>query len=414
MPYTPSSIKQKIIQKELAEKEAKAQAQKKQREEQRIKLKEKKIQQMKIAEFYKDLAKDCLEAALDGKSSCFFIENPKTKYQEILEDGNFEVIDHELTNEELFRNHRKIFYQMGFDESSIDDDLIEVDEDDFEDDFQDEDQDTESSNIVFKESELYYLHHKLNAIFEKGYDKINYMTADQSRFFLLISSSRFTRANQDSNVSEILIGLKDLLVLLTEYEKFDFSRTDVKNYFAEPANAIEKLKSHIKIIKDVLDRHRKSEKILKSKIIEKYYMSAPKRGSRKDSYKLFSVEWGNGGGSESSEFQDTFFIAWALEWIADDKSSHGLFESIFSFIELSIEDGYSSCLLEFEEFEEKSRDDDHKEGLFSDGIHVLVNLTKIQRIFECLGYQVEVKKVKRMPHLGNKNLAAKYELSLVW
>ena len=115
MPYSPLSLKQKIIQNELAKKKIKAEAQRKKRIEQRDKAKEKKKIEQELSAFYEDIGRPCVEAALDGKNCCYFTQDPRIKYQEKLKNGGFEVFVNEVSLEDFYDQHPELYYAIGLD-----------------------------------------------------------------------------------------------------------------------------------------------------------------------------------------------------------------------------------------------------------------------------------------------------------
>ncbi len=406
MPYSPLSLKQKIIQNELVKKKIKAEAQRKKRIEQRDKAKEKKKIEQELSAFYEDIGRPCVEAALDGKNCCYFTQDPRIKYQEKLKNGGFEVFVNEISLEDFYDQHPELYYSIGLDESLLDDNSEDIDYDCISDEDYEE--------VIFNEKDIHDLHHKLYKIFESGYDKINYLSKDQEIFFVRIANSRFNRGSEKSDTQLVLIGLKDLYFILIKYKNFDFLWNKSKSIYFQPENAVKKLISHIDTLKKLFDKLEQKEKLAKNKILEEKYKTKIAIAELKNkTYKVFQIDWNSGGTSNLKNNKNDFFLAWVLEWIADDSFDHCFFKSTFSFIEESISKKYSSCILDFYYFDEPYEKDDHKSGLFSDEIMMILSLRQIEGVFRALGFQTIIKN-KKITKKNFKNLLEHHELEISW
>ena len=392
----------------MAARKAKAEAQQAKRAEQRARAKEKELLEQEMAAFNGAIGKVCLESALDGQESYCISSDPREKFLKKLDDGGFHIEVLELTAEELCDNYPKIFDELGLSASDLNSD------EDFDGD-EDFDEDIELS--VFRDSELYELHAYLKKIFEEGYDKINYMSPTQTTFFTRVASSRFAEVNQKSNTILVVMGLKDILNMLTKYQNYDFSNARPRYFRPEPEDAFYKLIGNISHIRDVLERHRNSEKVIKSKFTPSIFTDDRKRSIREDVYKIYEICWGaeNDWDSFIQSDETDFFRAEVLEWIAYDVSEPpSFFESTFSFIEKSISKKYTSCVLDFEHYGEPDDELDHDQGLFSENKAIGMNIEQLFGVFKCLGYEVDLKKLKGPSKKDNGNLIARYELTLGW
>lgn len=404
MPYSPLFLKQKIIENELAEKKVKEDAQQKKRAEQRDRAKEKKRIEQELSVFYEDIGRSCVEAALDGKYCCYFTQDPRIKYQEKLKNGGFEVFANEISLEEFYDQHPELYYSIGLDESLLYDDSEDIDFDCINDE--------DDEQVIFNEKDIHDLHHKLYKIFESGFDKINYLSKEQEIFFVRIANSRFIRGSEKSDTQ--LIGLKDLYFILMKYKNFDFLWNESKSIYFQSENAVKKLISHIDTLRKLFDNLEKKEKLAKDKILkEKYETKIAIAELKNKTYKIFQIDWESGGANNLKNNKNEFFLAWVLEWIADDSFNHCYFKSTFSFIEESILKKYSSCILDFYYFDEPYEEDDHKSGLFSDEIMMILSMEQIEGLFRSLGFQT-TKKVKKIMKKDFKNLLEHHELEISW
>ncbi len=411
MPYSPESIKKKITERELALKKAIQDSLKVKRAEYRLKANEKKRIEKELATFNRELGKLCIEAALNGNNSCFFKDDPRVKYAKRIENGSFEFFTHELFIEELFDSHRDLFYSYGLNDSLLNfddvEDCVHIDDVDHHIEHFD--------SIDFDVKNLYKRFSYLYRIFEKGYDKINFMSDSQKRFFSAIAASRFNRGYDESQIKEIMGGLKDLYVILSKHKSLSFIEKDEKVFFKDPQAAIKELVSNIRALEDIFSEYEFYEKISKIKIAKKNSETqALKKHLRSKKYEVFEISWNSGGGSYLKDNQTDFFIAWVLECLSDDANGNRFFESVFSFIENSISEGFSSCQLDFEEYSKPYRENDHRQGIFSEDILMLMSLEQIEGIFKCLGYRTKLKKVQPASKKNIDNLICYYELILSW
>jgi len=213
------------------------------------------------------------------------------------------------------------------------------------------------------------------------------------------------------------MGLKDILNMLTKYQNYDFASDRARYFRSEPRDAFYKLIGNISHIRNVLERHRNSEKIIKSKSTPSIFTDDRKRSAREDVYKIYEICWdaGNDWDSFVESNESDFFRAEVLEWIAYDVSEPpSFFESTFSFIEKSISKKYTSCILEFEHYDEPDEGHNHNQGLFSENKAIGMNIEQLIGVFKCLGYQAELTKLKISSNRGHENLIGRYELTLDW
>ena len=405
MSYTAKSLLQKAKEIQAIEDAKRVADQLAKKEQKKIENAQKKLNQ----EFVNVIGVRCIEAALSNKYDCVISDAELVKFNAQIKACGLTVSKVTLTSEELKEDFPEKYEELGI-ESELESILSDLE--DLED--LDEDYDEENENIFDKN--LAEINDYLFNQFESALADDWHLTFIEKKITDEILSTGFKHSFSYDNDQELFNGLSELLQILKKYKvkgvidldsdmEFESCATKVIQELIEEIPTITKaLKKHNSVVDEVRSR---IDKELRSQELKINNLERSRDRLLSKTYTLNVIDWMSDNFTDSA---NSFLQPRTLCWIMNNP----LMMDLFKFIEKKIREKNRSCEILFKSFNQRYIDGKYFcSGIYFDDFLVEIPMESIQKIFECLGYHVNLTSTAPKSS-GPSDPIQKYCLKVSW
>lgn len=387
MSYSAKSLIQKV--KDLEEKEK----QKRERELKRLadEKKREQEQQKKDLHFFVTIGKNCIEAALDGKSCCLIDSKYLATFRsQILQCGlNIDIL--ELNPAELKEEYPEIYDQLD-----LDDQLLSL---------QKKYDEALNTGSNFYDTALAELNDSLYDLFEHAVEDEWHVHFVEKNIIDDINETSFMISDLYESDDALLQGMNELLNILKKYQDEEFVDEDsigdsyATPYLQQMISKIEDIETAIWNNKEIVSTISENAQDISNEIAE--FLD--------QDYSVATISWAKRGyGNVIKKYQ--FLSPNSLEWL----SNNPLIIDFFKIIEINIAAKEKSCEFIFDEYEEShNRSELLEKGLFFDDFLVEMTIDDLANVFRSLEYSVKVR-TSKVSTESPSNLTHKHTLVISW
>ncbi len=382
MSYSAKALLQKakeIQALEIARREADQLAKK---EHKKLENAQKKLSQ----EFTRVIGVRCVEKALSNEYNCVISDAELKKFNASIEACGLTVSKVTLTSQELKEDFPDQYEELGI-ELELESILSELE------DLADLDDDSDDENDSLFDKNLAEYNDELFNQFDSALEDDWHLTLVEKKITDEILSTGFKPSFSYDSDQELVSGLSDLLSVLKKYKLKGVVDSDSDMEFESFAtNTIQELIEEIPIITKALKNHdsivrearNRIGKELRSQQLRIANLEKSRDKLLSKIYSLNVIDW-MGCGLLNSAY--AFPQPRILQWIMDNP----LMIDLFKFIEKKILGRSKSCEIIFKVFDQRYIGGKYFcNGLYFDDFLVEIPIESIQKIFECMGYSVNL------------------------